>query len=144
MTTLAHNPPAVAPERALLAALRAAILADGPCAALLADRVHDEAPSEPAFPLVTLGDVRTTPADSAARPGLEHGVSVHVWSRGPGRAEGIDILAALRRALHDADLAIPGHRLVLLRAGYADLFRRDGRLLHGVLRLRAITEPLEA
>jgi len=136
-------PAAIAPERALLAALRAAILADPACSALLGARVHDEAPANPVFPLVTLGDVRTTPADSAERPALEHGVSVHVWSRGPGRAEGIDILAALRRALHEAPLTLDGHRLVLLRAGYADLFRRDGRLLHGVLRLRALTEPLE-
>jgi len=143
MTTLAPPPPAASPERALLAALRTLILADPACAALLHGRVYDEIPPAPVFPLVQLGELRSTPADSAGRTALEHGVSVHVWSRGPGREEAAALLAALRVALHDAAPPVQGRRLVLLLAGFCDLFRRDGRLLHGVLRLRAISEPLE-
>jgi hypothetical protein len=146
MTTLAPPaPPAAAasPEHGLLAALRLAILNDPACAASVGVRVYDEIPPEPVFPLVVLGELRSTPADSAGRSALEHGVSVHVWSRGPGREEAALLLAALRSALHDAPLTLPGRRLVLLLAGFCDLFRRDGRLLHGVLRLRAVTEPLE-
>ncbi|MGE3142550.1 MAG: DUF3168 domain-containing protein [Hyphomonadaceae bacterium] len=129
-------------ERALAAALRAAALADGGVAALIGDRFHDEPPPEAVFPYATLGRVEARAADAADASAIEHVVTLHVWSRYGGRAEAIDCIAALRAALHDAPLAIAGRRLVLLLATYADVFRAgDGRTTHGVLRLRAITEP---
>ena len=130
-------------ERALAAAVRSAAMADAEVKALLGDpvRFHDEPPNDPVFPYATLGRVETQPADSSDVEALEHAVTLHVWSRYGGRAEALDIVGALRAVLHDADLAIAGRRLVLLRAVFTDVFRAgDGRTTHGVLRLRAITE----
>lgn len=128
-------------ERALAAAIRAAALADAGVQALIGDRFYDDPPPEVVFPYVTLGRVESRAIDASAREALEHGVTLHIWSRHGGRAETLDIVAALRGCLHNAALAVPDRRLVLLFAQFADVFRAsDGRTSHGVLRLRAITE----
>lgn len=133
------------PERALAQALRVAIETDAGCTALLGRpaRVFDEQPTEPVYPLVTLGDVQSRPADAAQMPSLDHALTLHVWSRHGGKAEALDIIAAVRAAVHDRSIAVIGRRLVLLLVGFVDVFRSgDGRSFHGVLRLRALTESL--
>lgn len=129
-------------ERALIAALHEAALADASLQSLLGDRIYDDPPADVIFPYLTLGRVESRPADTASREAIEHVVTLHAWSRYGGRAEALDIIAGLRAALHNAPLAVEGHKLVLLLATFADVFRSgDGRTTHGVLRLRAITEP---
>ncbi|MBY0562881.1 MAG: DUF3168 domain-containing protein [Hyphomonadaceae bacterium] len=131
-------------ERALIAAIRAAAMADTGVKALVGDpaRIYDDAPEGAVFPYVTLGRVESRAADAASVQGIEHALTLHVWSRYGGRAEALDIIGALRAALHNASLTLTGHRLVLLYASFADVFRAgDAQTTHGVLRLRAVTEP---
>ena len=131
-------------EKALLEALRVALLADAGVQAALGDpaRVYDEPPVDVVFPYVTLGRIEGRAVDASATDALEHAVTLHVWSRYGGRAEALDVIGAMRAALHNAALAIEGRKLVLLFAVFADVFRSgDGRTTHGVLRIRAVTEP---
>lgn len=131
-------------ERVLVAAVRAALLADAGVKALLGDpaRIYDDAPEGVAFPYVTLGRVESRPADAAGTQAIEHALTLHVWSRYGGRAEALDIIAALRAVLHNSPLTLAGYRLILLYASFADVFRSgDAQTTHGVLRLRAVTEP---
>lgn len=130
-------------DRALAAAIRAALMGNAGVKALLGDpaRVYDDPPPDPVFPYLTLGRVESRPADASACEASEHAVTLHVWSRHGGRAEALDIIGALRAAAHDAALDVEGRRLVFLFAQFADVFRSgDGRTTHGVLRLRALTE----
>ncbi|MBL8538038.1 MAG: DUF3168 domain-containing protein [Hyphomonadaceae bacterium] len=132
-------------EAALLAALRTTMLADAGTKAVLGDppRIYDDPPEDVQFPYVTVGRIESRQADAAMAPSLEHGVTLHVWSRYGGRAEALDVIAALRSALHEASPEVSGRRLVFLFAQFSDVFRSgDGRTTHGVLRLRALTEPL--
>lgn len=132
-------------ERALAAAIRAAASADDAVQSVLGDppRFYDEPPPDAAFPYATLGRVETRTAEASASEASEHVVTLHVWSRYGGRAEALDVLAALRTALHDQPLSVEGCRLVFLFAQFTDVFRSgDGRTTHGVLRLRALTEPV--
>jgi hypothetical protein len=130
----------VSAERALAAAIRAAALDDAAVQALLGQRLYDDPPPEVVFPYVTIGR-ESRPIDSSAREAIEHAVTLHVWSRHGGRAETLDVIAALRGCLHNASLDVADRRLVLLLAQFTDVFRSgDGRTTHGVLRLRAITE----
>jgi hypothetical protein len=131
----------VSAERALIAAIRQAMLASAALQALVSNRIHDDPPPDVVFPYLTLGRVESRPADTVSKEAIEHAVTLHAWSRHGGRAETLDIIAALRGALHNAPLVVSGHKLVLLLATFADVFRSgDGRTTHGVLRLRAITE----
>jgi len=130
-------------ERALVAAIRAAALEHGDVQAVLGDpaRLYDDPPPDPVFPYVTLGRVETRPADACGAPALEHAITLHTWSRYGGRAEALDVIGALRAALHDADFDLEDRKLVFLFASFSDVFRSgDGRTTHGVLRVRALTE----
>jgi hypothetical protein len=134
----------VSAETALAAAIRAALMGNAAVKSLLGDpaRIHDDPPLDPVFPYVTLGRVESRAVDASGAPALEHVLTLHVWSRYGGRAEALDVIAALRGALHDAALSPAGHMLVFLFASFADVFRSgDGITTHGVLRLRAMTEP---
>lgn len=135
----------LSPETALAQGLRQAILGCPACAALLGSpaRVFDEQPVAPLYPFVTIGDVQSRPADAAEAAGLDHALTLHVWSRHGGKREALEVIAAMRAALHDQPIAVIGRRLILLLASFADVFRAgDGRSFHGVLRLRALTESL--
>lgn len=136
-----------AQEWALQTGIRAALLADPGVAALLGapPRLYDEVPEEAVFPYLTFGRAESAPEDGDDAPLLTHVVHLHVWSRYGGRKEAKEALAAVRAALHGQDLALEGCRLVSLRATFADVLRAaDGRTTQAILRLRAMTEPLEA
>ena len=129
-------------EIALAAAIRAAAMEDAAVQALVSERFYDEPPPDVTFPYISIGRAESRPIDSSEREALEHGVTLHVWSRYGGRAEALDVIAALRGCLHNAALDVADRRLVLLFVLFTDVFRSgDGRTTHGVLRLRAITEP---
>ena len=80
---------------------------------------------------------------TGSEDGTEHIVSLHVWSKAAGLREAETIAAAIRAALHDQPLALDDHRLVNLRHEITDTRREAERAIHGVVRLRAVTEPLE-
>jgi len=131
----------VSAEIALVAAIRAAAMDDAGVQAIIGDRFYDDPPPGVTFPYITIGRVESRPIDASEREALEHGLTLHVWSRYGGRAEALQVIAALRGCLHNAGLNVTDRRLVLLFAQFADVFRSgDGITTHGVLRLKAITE----
>ena len=113
----------------------------GAVPALAGVRIHDAVPDEPAFPFLTIGEART--ADYPGVPGaVSHEVRIHAYSRWDGRAKLKRIEGAVRDALHDADLALTGHRLAQCRHVFSDVIRRpDQDSYHAVLRFRLVTEP---
>lgn len=133
------------PDLALHKGLLDHLRADAGLKALLGDpaRVHDAAPETRVYPYVALGRTETRPWGGVDGEGLEHSVTLTCVSRFDGAEEVKAVIAALRAALHGADFALDGHRLVNLRVTYADVFRSpDFRPLIGVVRLRAVTEPI--
>jgi len=106
-------------------------------------RLYDDAPQPVVYPYITFGQSTLRDASTSTEPGDEHIVTLHIWSRNHGRAEAQGIIDVLRANLHDKALTLTDHRLVNLRADYADVRRDpDGETLHGTLRLRAVTEPM--
>ena len=126
---------------ALRAAIHDTLVADGALNALLGGaKVYDEVPREAAFPYVTLGEARMADASTASEAGLEHQLTLHVWSRQGGHREAHEIAGALLQALDDAPLALEGYDLVNLRFALADIRREpDGRTYHALVRFRALT-----
>ena len=106
-------------------------------------RIYDDVPQPVVFPYITFGQSTLRDASTSTDPGDEHIVTLHVWSRGRGRAEAQAIIDLLRQRLHDQPLTLSGHHLVNLRTEFADARRDpDGETIHGMLRLRAVTEPI--
>lgn len=112
-------------------------------AALGAPRVYDDAPQPANFPYVTFGQSTVRDAEASTDPGDEHLFTLHVWSRARGRRETHVIADTIRAALHDTALTLRDHRLVNLRHEFTDARREsDGDTVHGIVRFRAVTEPV--
>lgn len=129
---------------ALQSAVFAALAADAPLAALLGDaRIYDDVPPRPAYPYLTFGQSSERDWSTGTDPGTEHVLTLHVWSKAAGRKEAQAIATAAEAALHDRTLTLAGHRLVNLRHEYSEVRREpDGETMHGIIRFRAVTEPL--
>lgn len=135
-----------APASAALAlrkAIHQRLAADAPLGALVAGAIHDVPPAGVPFPYVTLGEAVVSDWSTGTEAGSEQALTLHVFSRQGGRAEAMALCAAVQVALHEAPLALDGHRLANLRATTAEVRRDgDGRTFHGFVRFRAVTEAL--
>ncbi|BAF87115.1 hypothetical protein AZC_1117 [Azorhizobium caulinodans ORS 571] len=135
-----------APASAALAlrkAIHQRLAADTALGALVAGAIHDVPPAGVPFPYVTLGEAVVSDWSTATEAGSEQALTLHVFSRQGGRAEAMALCAAVQEALHEAPLALDGHRLANLRATTAEVRRDgDGRTFHGFVRFRAVTEAL--
>ena len=130
------------PDAALSAALVEALKAAPAVTALVAARVHVDAPRRPTYPCVSLGRQESR-AFGPDADGLEHLLTVTCASKFGGPEEARALVAAVRAALHDARPALSGRRLVNLRVPYADVFAgADRETTLGIVRVRAVTELL--
>ena len=131
-------------SRALQASIFQTLSIDpGVLGALGGPRIYDHVPRGAAYPYVTFGQSTVRDWSTGGDEGDEHVVTLHDWSLAAGRNQVHDIIGALRVALHDRDLTLAGHRLVNLRHEHSEARREvDGERFHGIVRLRAVTEPL--
>ena len=131
-------------EAALQAALIARLRGDDALDALVAGRIWDGEPAKRVFPYVTVSRVESRPV-RADGGGVEQVLTLTGHSRFEGLEETRAISAAIRAALHEADLTAEGVRLVNPRVTFADVFGSpEGRRSHAVVRVRAVTEEIEA
>lgn len=128
--------------RALQEAVFAALSADAPLTALLGgSNVFDGAPKNAVAPYVHLGEVVARDWSTATEAGTEISFAVVVWSREPGRSEGLLVAERVVTLLHDAALTLAGYRLVNLRHVATETARvenPEGR--RAVVRFRAVVE----
>ncbi len=123
---------------------------------LLADRLH--APGLPAiyddvtqagdsaddsvFPYIVIGgdSVRDWSTDSSSGGDIE--VTIDVWSRYDGKREAKRIQAAIRSALHRAELSVPDHEFVGCDFDQEQpvTLDPDGHTYHGVSSFRVLVD----
>lgn len=105
--------------------------------------LHDAVPQNTDFPYVVIDQMRVNDWSTGTERGSEHIMMLHVWSRYRGKREVYEIADAIRDALHDAALPLDGNDLINLTHQYSDLKQdEDGETWHGVMRFRAVTEPV--
>lgn len=129
---------------ALQTAIHQRLTSDAPLTALLGGaHVWDHVPRGAAYPHVTIGISTERDWSTGGEPGSEHILTLNVWSRAAGRREAQSIATAVREALHNQALTLTAHRLVNLQHELSEV-RRDvpSEMYRGVIRLRAVTEPL--
>ena len=131
------------PERALAAGLAAVLIAAPAVTALVGTRVHVDPPRLATYPCVRFTRQESRPFGGEDGEGLEHLLTLTCASRFGGPEEARALVAAVRAVIHDARPTIAGRRLVNLRVAYADVFpAADRELSLGIIRVRAVTEPL--
>ena len=131
-------------EAALQTALIARLRADDALDALTGGRIWDGEPAKRVFPYVTVSRVESRPV-RADGGGVEQVLTLTGHSRFEGLEETRAISAAIRAALEEGDLAAEGVRVVNPLVTFADVFGSpEGRRSHAVVRVRAVTEEIEA
>lgn len=106
-------------------------------------RIYNDVPRGAALPYVTIGESIVRDWSTGSEGGHEHLLSIIVWSRAKGEREVHRILSAIEAALHDAALPLNRARLINLRHEFSEIRRdADGETSRGLMRLRAVTEPV--
>jgi Protein of unknown function (DUF3168) len=135
--------------RSPILVLRAAILAR--CAddeALLAAmggslRFHDEPPRAAEGVYAVFGEARAKDWSTGSDEGHDQDPSIAVWSKPGGSRAALRAADRIAALLHEAPLALDGHRLVSLRVAAVETARVEkANLARVTLRLRALTEVL--
>lgn len=129
---------------ALQRAVYAALIGDAELTALLGgSHVYDHIPRSMEFPYIAFAQTTERDWSTGDAEASEHTLTLHIWSKAAGRREIQAIMAAARARLHDRTLVLAGYRLVNMRHEFSDVRREtDGETLRGLMRLRAVTEPL--
>ncbi|WP_269932235.1 DUF3168 domain-containing protein [Aminobacter sp. HY435] len=133
-----------APAAELQKAVFAALCGDPSLVAMLGGpKIHDQAPANVVFPYLTFGRTSVYDWSTDTESGTEQLFSIHVWSKAQGKRETLEIMEAVRVLLDDARLDLGSQHLVSMRLEFSEA-RFDDRLTvhHGVLRFRAVTEPV--
>lgn len=130
-------------DAALRKAARDLLLAEPALvSALGGPRVWDEPPRGGQRPCIVFERSIVRDWSTMSEDGEEHVLTLDVWSQEPGMAQALAIARIAASALHDAEPAIPGGRIVLMRVIDIDSGRaQGGRLSRARLRLRALIEP---
>lgn len=127
-------------QKAVITALRA----DVGVQALVGNpaRVYDAVPSATTpYPMVTYGADQAISDDFDCINSFEVFVTLDVWSRAVGQPEAKRIAGAVRGVLHDADLELDEHALVLLEHRNTRYLKDpDGKTSHAVVEFRALVD----
>ncbi|MEW9806807.1 DUF3168 domain-containing protein [Mesorhizobium marinum] len=131
----------MSPAAELQKAIFAALGASPALAPLVGARIFDHAPANVAFPYITFGRTSVYDWSTGSESGTEQLFTLHVWSKGKGKKEALEIMDLARAVLHEAALVLDGYHLVNLRLEFSEA-RYDDRneAHHGLLRFRAVTE----
>lgn len=115
-------------------------------ATIVDGRVFDEVPtgkSAPSYPYLSFGPTQVIPDKAQEYDSADIVFQVDAWSDVVGMLEVKSLGAAVRAALDEEELEIPGFRLVsLLVEDVRYLTEPNGKTKHGVLVFRARTEPI--
>lgn len=111
-------------------------------AALGGARIYDDVPQRAELPYVTFGQSVTRDWSTGTETGHEHLLTLHVWSRVPGRKKLHEIMELLAQRLQQP-FGLLEHRVVNVRHELSEARRDpDGELYHGVVRFRVVTEQI--
>ncbi|MBS3650799.1 DUF3168 domain-containing protein [Pseudaminobacter sp. 19-2017] len=124
-------------------AVVAALTSDNALVGLLGGaKVYDHAPPQASFPYITLGRTSLFDWSTGTESGEEQILTLHVWSKGQGKKQALEIIERAGEALRPDALALTGVHLVCFRQEYSEVrFDEDLSVYHGLLRFRALVEP---
>jgi hypothetical protein len=111
---------------------------------LVGERIYTKPPLTAPYPYITLGQTVNLDWSTGIEDGNEYSLTLHVWSRADSAAEVHNIIRVIRMVLHNQMLTLEDHHLVNLRHEFTESrLDPDGETMHGIVRYRAVTEPLQ-
>lgn len=107
------------------------------------DKVFDHVPTQTSFPYITLGHSLIYDWSTSSDHGEEHFLTIHIWAKGTGRKQVLEIISAVSDALDVAEAEQAGFNLINLTSMGMEARYEDSRnTYHGVMRYRAVTEHI--
>lgn len=101
--------------------------------------VYDDVPENTSLPYVVIGEETTANSGTKTLDGVEHTLTLHIWSEYRGRREIKEIMESIYYLLHDTAISVTGASLVLIRQEFSTtLEEADGITRHGVMRFRVV------
>ena len=126
-------------------AIHSRLTADAALLALLGGpRIHDEAPRAATGPYVTFDSWQADDVSTPERRMTQHGFGLSIWAaQTSATAKNLAVAARIEGVLHDAAIAVEGHKLVFLY-WQSSASSRDERtkLPRLILSFKALTETL--
>ncbi len=107
-------------------------------------KVFDATPPNAAFPYVSFGRTSIYDWSTGTESGTEQLFTIHVWSKAKGKTETLEIMETIRQLIDAAPPELDEHALVNLQLEFAEVrFDDDISVHHGLLRFRAVMEPVD-
>lgn len=104
-------------------------------------RIHDEPPAGAVFPFITIGDDSLEDWGARDVTGYGGSFSVHAWSQGErGRSTVKKLADAIRNALHEQDIDVEDHSVVLCRFLSSNTDTPDGSSWHAETKFKIILQ----
>jgi Protein of unknown function (DUF3168) len=123
-----------------------ALNAEPALTAIVGARIFDDVPHEKEtastiLPRVTIGDQSGVEAGSDTHDAADISITLHAWSRLPGRKECLNILSAMIEALHKKQHAVAEGVLVYLYYEAHETQKDpDGETYHGIIRFNGLMQ----
>jgi Protein of unknown function (DUF3168) len=134
----------IAPIVALKEAIRLRLIADAGLLGLLREpKIFADPPKHAAFPHLAFITAQARENGTATDEGHSIDLTLGIWTRHNGSAEGLSISAAAEAALAATPPVPTGHHLVNLTVRTVEPVQtRDGETWRTLMRIRAVTEVI--
>lgn len=105
--------------------------------------VFDKVPENTSFPYIMLGDITSSDWSSKTTLGMECVALLTIFSRKGGRQQATEIMECIQTLLHDADIVVNDHELVMMRFISSNiLLEADGETYRGSMRYKALLQAV--
>ena len=101
--------------------------------------IYDDVPEGTVYPYVVIGEETSSNNGTKTLDGVEHTLTLHVWSQYRGRREIKEIMQSVYEKLNNTAITVTGASLVNIRQEFSNtLAEQDGITRHGIMRFRAV------
>ncbi len=132
------------PALALQGAMFSSLLASSELIGMLGGQhIFDDVPKAQKFPYVVFGEAIHNDWSTSTEKGMEHAITLNVWSDQNGRKEALTLAQFIHDALHSLPKQLEGHALVNFTHEFTEVDKdQDSELFLAKVNFRAVTEPL--
>lgn len=101
--------------------------------------VFDQVPQDTVFPFIVISDMQANNLSNLAKGGIEHRITLDIYSREAGKKQVADIMGILENLLHNNILAVTGQTCVTMEFISNSIhLENDGWTYQGIIELRVI------
>lgn len=106
------------------------------------DFIFDDVPKSQKLPYVVFAESIHNDWSTGSEDGMEHAVTLNVWSGQKGRKEALMIADSIVQAFHDLPKLIDDHSLINFTHEFTEVAKdQDTELFLARINFRAVTEP---